>query len=924
MRKIISILGCVLITFNAFSQTNIAEARNMTLGSVVTVTGIVTNGDELGPIRYIQDETAGIAVYPGTGSVAFDPVRGDEITITGTLKSYNQLLEIDPVTSVTIISTGNEIPAPVVITPSQIGEDFEGQLLKIENASFVNSGGTFSGNTNFDMTSNGESFVIRINTSSNLVGEIVPTGLVDVVSICSQYSYTDPNDGYQLLARDVDDIQLLSTLYFTSVPEQSTITNQGFALSWETNTASSTEVAYGLTENLELGVLTGDNNVTVHTITFTSLEAGEIYFVKAFSVAGEDTTPSSAKPYATMSNSSGEINVYFNHPVDHSVSTGEEALAIPGLFTDTIINYINRAQTSLDLCVYNNNMTSIVSAINAAYNNGVTVRYITDDETANIALAGLNGGIPRLTGNSDGLMHNKILIIDADDANNSWVVTGSTNFTDNNLDDDFNNMICIQDQSLAKAYRMEFNEMWGSSGDNSNAANARFGADKLDDTPHKFVIDNIPVELYFSPSDDISSEIIKHIGTADNDLEFALLTFTHNDLGSAVVSAYYDGVNVKGIIENENDNGTEYDYMIENGLNVIPHDNQYDIHHKYGIIDANDADSDPVLITGSHNWSASAEDRNDENTLVIFDAVIANLYYQEFNMRWQELIPTQAPVAVDDEITVVQNIAKIIDVTENDTYFSHLELNITVLSEPTNGTLVLNGDDTFTYTPVSDFLGNDLFTYQICYDAYPDLCSEATCNITVEIEEAPVAVEDTVSIPINIVGTPSSITYNVLRNDLNPNNVELLVQIVKEASNGNEIMIDSNITYIPSIGFEGKDTIIYEICSENNDTLCSEGLFIITVGDYNSVQNINVINQNIQINPNPNKGTFELLISVAENSNQEITVYNILGEQIYSKNNKAKIGENRISINIENIEKGLYFISINNQSTISTGKFIIE
>ena len=52
-------------------------------------------------------------------------------------------------------------------------------------------------------------------------------------------------------------------------------------------------------------------------------------------------------------------------------------------------------------------------------------------------------------------MHNKILIIDADSEDNSWILTGSTNFTDNNLDDDFNNMICIQDQSLSVPLRWQ-------------------------------------------------------------------------------------------------------------------------------------------------------------------------------------------------------------------------------------------------------------------------------------------------------------------------------------------------------------------------------------------------------------------------------------------------------------------------------------
>ena len=37
-----------------------------------------------------------------------------------------------------------------------------------------------------------------------------------------------------------------------------------------------------------------------------------------------------------------------------------------------------------------------------------------------------------------------------------------------------------------------------------------------------------------------------------------------------------------------------------------------------------------MVITGSHNWSSSAETVNDENTVIVHDARIANLYYQEF------------------------------------------------------------------------------------------------------------------------------------------------------------------------------------------------------------------------------------------------------------------------------------------------------
>jgi hypothetical protein len=58
------------------------------------------------------------------------------------------------------------------------------------------------------------------------------------------------------------------------------------------------------------------------------------------------------------------------------------------------------------------------------------------------------------------------------------------------------------------------------------------------------------------------------------------------------------------------------------------------LHHKYAVIDANNSNVDNVVVTGSHNWSGSAETANNENTLIIHSKRIANLYLQEFKQRY--------------------------------------------------------------------------------------------------------------------------------------------------------------------------------------------------------------------------------------------------------------------------------------------------
>jgi hypothetical protein len=60
------------------------------------------------------------------------------------------------------------------------------------------------------------------------------------------------------------------------------------------------------------------------------------------------------------------------------------------------------------------------------------------------------------------------------------------------------------------------------------------------------------------------------------------------------------------------------------------------MHHKYLLVDAGASQSDPTIFLGSHNWTNSADNENDENTLVIHDKLIVNQYYQEFATRVSE------------------------------------------------------------------------------------------------------------------------------------------------------------------------------------------------------------------------------------------------------------------------------------------------
>ncbi len=640
----------IISTIQLYSQEKISNVRNLQ-GEQVTVSGIVTNGEELGAIRYFQDETAGLAMY---GNLVQNVKRGDSVTVTGTLKNYNNLLELDPVKSVTVHSSNHQLPMPKIITLDEMSEEYESRLVQIKNVEFVDASGTFSGGTNYEIMAGNATAELRIDRNAPIVGEVIPTGTFSLTAILSQYSPNDPNTGYQLLPRDMNDFKSANPVNITSPVMVSEITTNGFALLWETDVDATSEVRFGTTPNqssweyIKSEIALTAENAFLHKAYISGLEPAAIVYAQPFSVFDSDTAFSSTGIYATKSKSSGKINVYFNTAVNQSVSTGTIAQNISTFIEDTLIAYINRAEESIDFCVYNinnNGISNVSEALNAAKNRGVKIRFITSGSTAHVGVRDLNDNIPVLespNGENDGIMHNKFAIFDANAGNpdKSWIWTGSTNLTYDQVNTDANNSLFIQDQTLAKAYQIEFEEMWGSTGDLPDETKAKFGAEKKDNTPHQFIIGDIPVECYFSPSDNTNQKIIDAIGTAGNDLEVETMVITRTDLALAIAAANQRGVTVHVITNEQGENTETVNNILNDNLPVTRFVFDYNVegllHNKMAVIDANLPSSDPQVITGSHNWSNSANERNDENTLIIHSAEIANIYFQQFAQRFVE------------------------------------------------------------------------------------------------------------------------------------------------------------------------------------------------------------------------------------------------------------------------------------------------
>ncbi|MCX6165933.1 MAG: phospholipase D-like domain-containing protein, partial [Ignavibacteriae bacterium] len=149
-------------------------------------------------------------------------------------------------------------------------------------------------------------------------------------------------------------------------------------------------------------------------------------------------------------------------------------------------------------------------------------------------------------------MHNKFWIFDYRyniDANNKFLFTGSTNVSHPQFHSDRNNIIVIQDESLCAVYNREFEEMWGSHNEINNPTNAKFGTEKLDNTPHIFNVNGKKIECYFSPSDDVSGKIENVIGTQTNySVNFCFFSFTKFSIENKMHSVYnYPTRMVRGV-----------------------------------------------------------------------------------------------------------------------------------------------------------------------------------------------------------------------------------------------------------------------------------------------------------------------------------------------------------------------------------------
>ena len=176
---------------------------------------------------------------------------------------------------------------------------------------------------------------------------------------------------------------------------------------------------------------------------------------------------------------------------------------------------------------------------------------------------------------------------------------------------------------------------------------------------------------------------------------------------------------------------------------------------------------------------------------------------------------TVVPVALDDTASTSSGVEVIIDVLQNDTRANSGSLSVTNLTQPSNGTVELNGDGTVIYTPGSAFTGEDSFTYRATDGKLDSNIATVTVEVLAAKNLLPVAVDDTAFGAV--IG--ANLNIDLLGNDWNPNGGTLSVANLTQPANGTATLkSDNTVDYTPNQGFIGVDSFTYQANDGTNNS----------------------------------------------------------------------------------------------------------
>jgi phosphatidylserine/phosphatidylglycerophosphate/cardiolipin synthase-like enzyme len=354
-----------------------------------------------------------------------------------------------------------------------------------------------------------------------------------------------------------------------------------------------------------------DRNLVASLLTILGLLiAGVLWLIQGTTGADPGLSdPAEPTPTGSWRTAAGDwYQVYFTVPQDEPTWSG-------GL-DEIVAADIDGAQETVDIAAYDFDLESLTGALLRAHERGVRVRMVIDGDNLELdqPLDLIDAGVPVVEDGRSATMHDKFVVIDG---TITW--TGSWNLTDNGTYRNNNNVLRIVSPEMAANYAAEFDEMF---------EDDAFGPGSPADTPYPILIaGDAEIRTLFAPEDGVMGEILATVSGARESIRFLAYSFTDEALAAEMMARAAAGVLVEGVFEAR---GAESEYsrygpLHDAGLQVWKDGNPAIMHHKVIIIDR------ATVITGSFNYSASADQSNDENLLIIHDPQLAAHYLEEFD-----------------------------------------------------------------------------------------------------------------------------------------------------------------------------------------------------------------------------------------------------------------------------------------------------
>lgn len=289
--------------------------------------------------------------------------------------------------------------------------------------------------------------------------------------------------------------------------------------------------------------------------------------------------------------------------------------------TRLYLHAIDSAKESITLVIYALMDDQIIDALKKKSEEGIPLYIVCDAK----ASPGISRKLPKATivkRFGDGLMHQKILIID-----NKQIWLGSANLTYSSLHIHGNLVIGIDNPALAQALTDRAKSMDEDGGVSSPLMHRETTAGPQN------------LELWVLPEDpNAVQRMIDLFRSAKKSIKVAMFTWTRVDFTQELIAAAKRGVQVQAVLDRYAGKGASAKVVRlfeQAGIPVRLSTGQGLLHYKFAYID------DSILVNGSANWTNSAFTRNDDYFIVVYPLTPDQQI--KMNQLWSAIYRKSAP-----------------------------------------------------------------------------------------------------------------------------------------------------------------------------------------------------------------------------------------------------------------------------------------